>query len=246
MTSGSDKGAGGAVRAEEKVACALCGAEQARRHMAVAAALRHEVFEHIRSAHPEIGLDARICKRCMGAERVAFLVARLEQERGELSEVEDDVARKAAQHLIVAEHIDEEFTRKTTAGQRVADRVAAIGGSWPFLAIFFALLAAWMAVNVLALRERAFDPYPFILLNLVLSCLAAVQAPIIMMSQNRLAARDRAQADLDFRTNLKAEIEIAALHEKMDHLLHSQFQRMVEVQEIQLDLLNEIAGRKSG
>ena len=89
----------------------------------------------------------------------------------------------------------------------------------------------------MALAARAFDPYPFILLNLVLSCLAALQAPIIMMSQNRLSARDRMEAELDFRTNLKAELEIASLHEKIDHLLHGQFERMVELQEVQIELL---------
>ncbi len=109
-----------------------------------------------------------------------------------------------------------------------------------------AILLVWIAVNAWALRERAFDPYPFILLNLVLSCVAALQAPIIMMSQNRHSARDRRQADQDFRVNLKAELEVASLHEKLDHLLHHQWDSMVELQQVQIDLLHELSGRKRG
>ena len=124
-----------------------------------------------------------------------------------------------------------------TPGERAADAMRNGMGSWTFVFAALLFLALWMGYN----RSTGFDKYPFILLNLVLSCLAALQAPVIMMSQNRLSARDRIEADLDFRTNLKAEIEIASLHEKMDHLLHAQFERMVELQEVQLDLLAELA-----
>ncbi len=102
------------------------------------------------------------------------------------------------------------------------------------------VLATWIGINTLLLADRAFDPYPYILLNLVLSCLAALQAPIIMMAQNRQAARDRAQADQDFRVNLHAEIAILNLHEKVDHLLHAQWERLVEMQQIQIDLIEEL------
>ena len=118
-----------------------------------------------------------------------------------------------------------------------------MGGSWPFVLGFLATLLLWVALNSLALRDEAFDPYPYILLNLVLSSVAALQAPIIMMSQNRLSARDRLQANQDFRINLKAELEVSSLHEKVDHLLHSQWQHMVELQELQIDLLTELASR---
>ena len=115
-----------------------------------------------------------------------------------------------------------------TVGERLADNVARVGGSWAFVIGFGVVLVVWMALNV-AMMGRAFDPYPFILLNLVLSSLAAIQAPIIMMSQNRTSARDRAQADEDFRVNLKAELEVAALHEKMDHLLHEQWESLLDM-----------------
>jgi uncharacterized membrane protein len=249
ISSGSEpkKTEGGTTRVEEKSPCALCGETHPRTRMRMAASLRPAFYERGLRAKPDTWTpESRVCKGCLDRERVAFVIDRLKAERGALSEIEADIAAKAAQHLIVVEHIDEEYERTQTLGQRVADRMAKIGGSWPFLAAFFAVLAIWIGWNGAILRGRAFDPYPYILLNLVLSCVAAVQAPIIMMSQNRLAARDRAQADQDFRTNLKAEIEIVALHEKVDHLLHSQYERLVELQEVQLELLQEIAGKRKG
>jgi len=110
---------------------------------------------------------------------------------------------------------------------------------------FVALLVLWTLTNGLVLRNRGFDPYPFILLNLVLSCLAALQAPIIMMSQNRAEARDRERAESDYRVNLKAEIEVAALHDKLDHVLHAQYEEMIELQEAELDLLEQLISSRS-
>jgi len=206
--------------------------------------VRIQEAERIAREHPDRWPGTGyICRTCLKRERVQYVLARLEQERGELSVVEAEVARRAGEHISIAENLEREFARHATRGQRIADAVAAVGGSWPFVIGFLVVLALWVALNV-ALAARAFDPYPFILLNLVLSCLAALQAPIIMMSQNRLSARDRVEADLDFRTNLKAELEIASLHEKIDHLLHGQFERMVELQEVQIELLNDLADER--
>ena len=234
--------AGGALRR-----CTLCDRVGGKSEFVRVEAVRSQEAERIAREHegrwPGTGY---ICRTCLQRERVQYVLARLEQERGELSVVEAEVARRAGEHIAIAENLEREFARRATRGQRVADAVAAVGGSWPFVISFLAVLAVWVAINV-ALAARAFDPYPFILLNLVLSCLAALQAPIIMMSQNRLSARDRMEADLDFRTNLKAELEIASLHEKIDHLLHGQFERMVELQEVQIELLNDLAeGRQGG
>ncbi|HSA81745.1 MAG TPA: DUF1003 domain-containing protein, partial [Geminicoccaceae bacterium] len=121
------------------------------------------------------------------------------------------------------------------------DAIAAFGGSWTFILLFGAVILVWVLINAVALLARPFDPYPFILLNLVLSCLAAVQAPIIMMSQNRQEARDRLRSENDYRVNLKAELEIRHLHEKLDHLLQHQWERLMEIQQIQIELMNEIA-----
>lgn len=173
------------------------------------------------------------------------VLARLQKERGELSEIEADVARKVAEHQISTRHLNEAFEKKATFGERVADDVARIGGSWTFVISMLSVLGVWVGVNV-ALAAGAWDPYPFILLNLGLSCIAALQAPIIMMSQNRTSARDRAQADSDYRVNLKAELEIVTLHEKVDHLLHGQFERLVELQDIQIALLEQLNAAREG
>ncbi len=118
------------------------------------------------------------------------------------------------------------------------------GGSWTFLILFGVFLLVWVVMNSLVLFWRPLDPYPFIFLNLILSCLAAIQAPIIMMSQNRQEAKDRIQSQYDYRVNLKAELEIRHLHEKMDHLLSHQWERLVQIQELQLELLSELGARK--
>jgi uncharacterized membrane protein len=225
--------------------CSLCSKPFLPRHLVSARALRPSVSEYILARHPGAWSEsAQICKPCLAAERLDYLMAQLEEERGDLSSVEEEIAQKASERQTLAEDIMSRFATEQTIGQRIADRVAAVGGSWPFVIGFFAVLLAWIGLNSLLLRHEAFDPYPYILLNLALSCLAAVQAPIIMMSQNRHAARDRMQADHDFRINLKAELEVSSLHEKMDHLLHSQWQRMVELQEMQLDILNELVADK--
>lgn len=173
------------------------------------------------------------------------VLARLQKERGELSEIEADVARKVAEHQISTRHLNEAFEKKATFGERVADQVARVGGSWTFVIGMLSVLGVWVAINVV-LASGAWDPYPFILLNLGLSCIAALQAPIIMMSQNRTSARDRAQADSDYRVNLKAELEIVTLHEKVDHLLHGQFERLVELQHIQIALLEQLNAAREG
>ncbi|HJW77907.1 MAG TPA: DUF1003 domain-containing protein, partial [Beijerinckiaceae bacterium] len=154
-----------------------------------------------------------------------------------------DVVESLRRHETIGRDVDSEFDERRTFGQRVSDRIASFGGSWTFILSFFAFLVVWMAINVAIGLSRAFDPYPFILLNLVLSCLAAIQAPIIIMSQKRQEARDRLRAENDYRVNLKAELEIRHLHEKIDHLLTKQWERLAEIQQIQLELLQELSAR---
>jgi uncharacterized membrane protein len=128
-------------------------------------------------------------------------------------------------------------------GQRMADRIADFGGSWKFIIIFLSFILVWMMINVFFLLNKGFDPYPFILLNLILSCLAALQAPVIMMSQNRQEDKDRQRAEYDFKVNLKAETEIRLLHEKLDHILLHQNQSMVELFQLHLDILQQMQHR---
>jgi uncharacterized membrane protein len=153
--------------------------------------------------------DGFVCRDDLARYRRAEVERLLEAERGELSALDREVLASLAAGATVAEDVAAAYAGQRTLGERAADAVAGFGGSWAFIAAFCAVLVAWMAVNAVALR--AFDPYPFILLNLVLSCVAALQAPIIMMSQRRQEARDRLRAENDYKVNLKAELEIRHL-----------------------------------
>jgi uncharacterized membrane protein len=130
-----------------------------------------------------------------------------------------------------------------TFGQRLADRVAEFGGSWAFILYFFGVLLLWIAANAYLFQNKGFDPYPFILLNLILSCIAALQAPVIMMSQNRMEEKDRSRSIHDYEVNLRAELEIADLHQKFDHILLSQLRTLAEVQQAQQDTLARISAK---
>ncbi len=154
--------------------------------------------------------------------------------------------KRVVEHFLRREHISRDqsaaFEAQLTLGQRLADRVAAFGGSWPFVISFLVCLAAWVTLNSIVLMRigHPFDPYPYILLNLFLSTLAAIQAPVILMSQNRQAARDRSDAVHDYEVNLKAELEVMSLHEKIDRLREQQWAALEAVQKEQLDMLRNI------
>lgn len=162
-----------------------------------------------------------------------------------LPEREQKVVRHYLERSHLSHNVNKEFETRLTFGQKVADMVAAFGGSWTFIIIFGSVLVFWVLLNsvVLARRAEAFDPYPYILLNLFLSMLAAIQAPIIMMSQNRQAAKDRADAAHDYEVNLKAELEILSLHEKLDELRQAQWLELIQMQREQIHLLTEIVNR---
>ena len=197
----------------------------------------------VRSQFPDLPEDAAISSNALNEFRIQFVRHTLEDERGEIGELESQVVESLRERELLSQEVDEEIDRHLSFGHRLADRVAAFGGSWTFILSFLAVLTAWIGFNTWILRATAFDPYPYILLNLVLSCIAALQAPVIMMSQNRTATRDRVQARNDYQINLKAELEIRHLHEKMDHLLKQQHSRLFEIQQIQIDLLTELHAR---
>lgn len=165
---------------------------------------------------------------------------------GALSDREKRVVQHVAERLRITRNINREYDSGLTFGQRVADRVASFGGSWTFIILFGVILLAWIILNSIILARRgAFDPYPYILLNLVLSMLAALQAPVIMMSQNRQAAKDRLDAAHDYEVNLKAELEIMSLHEKMDSLREKQWQDLLMLQQEQISLLLRLLENRS-
>jgi len=198
------------------------------------------VTDLIQSQYPAWSPQSYICEADLAYFRSQYVQTLLESEKGELTALEADVIQSMKEHETVAADINTEFERDLTFGERLADHIANFGGSWRFIIVFGVFILVWMAVNTAALLGRPADPYPFILLNLILSCLAALQAPVIMMSQNRQEAKDRLRSEHDYRVNLKAELEIRHLHEKVDHLLLHQWERLVEIQQVQLELLNEI------
>ena len=204
-----------------------------------AALVRPAIAELIKQRYPDWSADSFICRDDLDLFRAEYVQHAIEAEKGELSKLEEDVVRSLRENELLSRDLNKEFDSKMTFGERAADKVAEFGGSWRFIGIFAAVLFGWIVLNAVVLANRAFDPYPFILLNLVLSCIASIQAPIIMMSQNRAAAKDRLQAEHDYKVNLKAEVEIRNLHEKIDHLLQNQWQRLLEIQQIQTDLIEE-------
>jgi len=206
----------------------------------IAELIRPSLLEFTKRKVPDLDNKAFICFEDLGEFRKDYVKEVLEDEIGELSALDQEVIESLEQHEILSSDIEKQFT----FGERLSDRIAEFGGSWKFLITFGAVILIWIAINGIMLATRAFDPYPFILLNLVLSCLAAVQAPVIMMSQNRAEARDRLRAENDYKVNLKAELEIRHLHEKIDHLLRKQYNRLFEIQQIQIELLEEIGRKK--
>lgn len=166
----------------------------------------------------------------------------IQEEVLQLKKLEDLIKKSILEEeLISARLMSIENDTPATLGERVADKMASIGGSWIFIGSFFLILMTWIAVNAAWINHHPFDPYPFILLNLFLSCLAAIQAPIIMMSQNRKEEKDRKRAKNDYVINMKAEIEIRSLHNKIDLLLTEQMKSLFRMQEAQLKLLERIS-----
>ena len=170
------------------------------------------------------------------------LTAKLRQTCAESGENEQRVIERLTQRLHISRNINREYEESLTLGQRLADRIAIFGGSWTFILLFLSLLLLWIVLNtvVLARLSQPFDPYPYIFLNLILSMLAALQAPVIMMSQNRYAAKDRVAAEHDYEVNLKAELEILALHQKVDTLRERQWMELVAMQQEQIRLLTKL------
>lgn len=216
--------------------CSVCGKQALCRPIDT---LRPAIVEQIKEHHPDFDTTApaaSVCTACLSTALSRHTLATVKRKRSELPEVEKEIAARAT---AIADEIENGVP--ATAGQHAADAVARVGGSWGFVLGFCSLLVAWAVINGVLLAD-AFDPFPFILLNLVLSCIAAIQAPIILMSQSRMSQIDRIRATEDLRINLKAELEVAALHEKVDHLIHQQWDRMLELQEVQLAILEELRG----
>ena len=226
--------------------CALSGALLAQGEFMQFALLRPALAQRIRADHPHIHADAWLARDTVDEYRSRYITELLEAEHGEVKKLDRDVAASMARNDTIAMDTDDTFAAtERRFGERMADVVANFGGSWSFILSFGFVLSIWILINALLGDSRAFDPFPFILLNLILSCLAAIQAPIIMMSQKRQEAKDRLRSQSDYRVNLKAELEIRHLHEKLDHLIMRQWERLAEIQQLQVELLQEIKADSS-
>lgn len=227
--------------------CAISGAPVAEEDCISCHSLRPSLLRFIQKRHPGLKDDDSISKDVLPALRADYVEAALTEEIGEITELERTVIESLREHEIIsAKPEDSEALARRTFGERLADHIATFGGSWRFIMSFGAFLVLWIIANLVLFGTKPPDPYPFILLNLMLSCLAALQAPVIMMSQNRQEARDRQHAEQDYQINLKAELEIRHLHEKLDHLLHHHSERLLEIQQIQTDLLRQLVAMQTG
>ncbi|MBI5505458.1 MAG: DUF1003 domain-containing protein [Deltaproteobacteria bacterium] len=220
--------------------CRVCGNEKSEAGMVPVQGMRPSLAAEIERDHPGATSEGFLCLADLNHYRSIHIERLLETEKGELSGIDHQVLESIRNLETVAGDPARESDTRRTFGEGLADSVASFGGSWTFLMAFAATMALWILINSTGLSTRPFDPFPYILLNLVLSCLASVQAPVILMSQNRQAARDRLTSEHDYRVNLKAELEIRQIHDKLDHLLAHQWSRLMDIQQIQVDVLREL------
>jgi uncharacterized membrane protein len=226
----------------EKVKCEVSGNTLPRYEAMRITSLSPSLLRDLREKHPSLNEKGYISLTEFHLLQTERLKRLFKKDRGELSHLEKEVMEGIGKEGWKTRNTEEALLGPPTFGDRLADRIAEFGGSWKFIILFGVFIAGWTLLNLYILRGP-FDPYPFILLNLILSCVAALQAPVIMMSQNRMEAKDRLRAQNDYQVNLRAEIEIRQLHDKMDHLMMKQMDHLLEIQEIQVEMLNELAER---
>jgi uncharacterized membrane protein len=227
------------MNANNKSKCEICGKTFPDEQLITGHGIRHELENLIKDEYPDWTDKGKICKADFNKFRIKYISSMVEEEKGSIAVLEEAVLNSIKENEIISFKTNVS-NEKPKIGERIADTVAAFGGSWKFIIIFSSVLVAWIILNSMVLLFKPFDPYPYILLNLLLSCVAAMQAPVIMMSQNRQEKKDRIRSENDYKINLKSEIEIRTLHEKVDHLLLDQWSKMMKIQEIQVEILEEI------
>ncbi|MFY8009932.1 MAG: DUF1003 domain-containing protein, partial [Flavobacterium sp.] len=201
--------------------------------------IRMPILDLIKSEHPDFSSEHCLANAELNVYREKYISRYLNTEISQLSKLQKKVIEALNDDKSFVSKMEEDLDNRTL-GQVVADKVAAFGGSWTFIISFFIFISVWIGANVFILLNKGFDPYPFILLNLILSCIAALQAPVIMMSQNRQEEKDRERAKKDYMINLKSELEIRMLDEKLDHLIMHQQQELIEIQKVQIEMMNDI------
>lgn len=225
----------------KEVVCQICKKTKSLKDVLPADMVRLSMVNLIKEAHDNWDEDGFICKVDLGEFRAHYVEMVFDKERGELSDVEKEVIKNIKDQEIITQNLYEQYNDKVSKWDKASDKIASFGGSWKFIVFFFVFMAVWMITNAVLTRYgKAWDQYPYILLNLILSCVASIQAPIIMMSQNRQEKRDRLRSESEYQINLKAEIGIRNLHEKMDHMLFKQWEKTIEMQKIMIELMGDI------
>lgn len=205
--------------------------------------IRHSILDLIQKENPQFAANNYMSVSELNYYREKYIEQFLNSQISNLTELDKTVLGSLKDNSTLTDKLDPEDKQVITYGQKIADRVATFGGSWTFIISFCMFLVIWISVNVFWLANKGFDPYPFILLNLILSSLAAIQAPVIMMSQNRQEEKDRDRSKKDYMVNLKSELEIRMLHEKIDHMIVVQQSEMLEIQTVQIEMMNDILKR---
>lgn len=205
--------------------------------------IRHSVLHLIQKDNPGITHNSFISLSELNQYRGKYISEYLTREIGELTFLEKTVLNSLTDNTTLTDKLDGDDQRQYSIGEKIADKVASFGGSWTFILIFMGFILIWISINMIWLTNKGFDPFPFILLNLILSCIASMQAPVIMMSQNRQEEKDRERAKKDYMINLKSELEIRTLHEKIDHFVMDQQQELLEIQKVQVEMMNDILER---
>lgn len=218
----------------------ISGVEYSENDKVVGKTIRTPLLHLIKKDHPDFSDISCISGEELNLYREKYIAKFLNSDNEELTDLEKHVVKSIKDdNKSFVNQVEEEADNRNF-GQRVADNVADFGGSWTFIISFFIFILIWIGANVYILLNKGFDPYPFILLNLILSCLAALQAPVIMMSQNRQEEKDRERAKKDYMINLKSELEIRLLDDKIDHLIMHQQQELIEIQKVQIEMMNDI------
>lgn len=225
---------------KKKAMCHVTGSEHDLDDLIIGDDVRDSVIEEIRKDHPDFDENSLISTRELFKYRQRQMENLVKKEVGAITELETQVLEKLKSNKFISDNVEPDIESESTFGEKLSDKIAEFGGSWKFIIFFLSFMGCWMAVNVAVYHEKGYDPYPFILLNLVLSCLAALQAPIIMMSQNRQNDKDRQRSEHDYQVNLAAELQIRLLHDKIDHMMLNQHKQIVEIQEIQIELMQEM------
>jgi uncharacterized membrane protein len=218
----------------------FAGSPKKQDEIVPAQSVSEPIAELIRKESPTWSSGGYICRADLDRFRARYVGEVLVKEKSELAVLEEAVRQSMVDHALLAKNINIEFDRRLSFGERLSDRIADFAGSWTFIIFFTGVMVLWIVINTFILVTRPFDPYPYILLNLLLSALAAIQAPIIIMSQNRQELRDRLDAEHDYQVNLNTGMEIHQLHKKINHLLFNQGQRVLEIQKIQVELMENL------